>query len=344
MSLGQGPGTAPGMGRSNSLSDVPRASMDGEQPPQRPINTFLRRPTNLSEKEIRRAAARGGAPEEEGEDAREAGHIDLEGGLDISLNMEVDQMDPSGTTQPYRLLVPALWYEGKADVNTAPFKSSRGASLVNRFRLRGKKDAEEDEYSDDETATPPPSRGQAHQSGTASNQPAVAGARGMPPQQPPGYGNDGPYETARNGVPPRRAGEPPVDTYGKGYNLTAPPMGASTQEPRSTNTANNPYPSQSGSNYRRASAPVSQKHSEQVPGPYGRAQDEYSEGSLTPSDDLEEGPPGRTPGVQPRRLSKAERFFGIGDDGGRAGAPMQDEGAYVDGRQEKTKPKWMIWK
>ena len=37
--------------------------------------------------------------------------INLEGGLDICLNMEVSQKDPAGITMPYRLLVPALWYE-----------------------------------------------------------------------------------------------------------------------------------------------------------------------------------------------------------------------------------------
>jgi hypothetical protein len=108
-------------------------------------------------------------------------------------------------------------------------------------------------------------------------------------------------------------------------------------------TSGNPYPQAGGGVYRRASAPVSQKHSEQVPGPYSRGQDEYSEGSLTPTDDMEDGPPGRTPGVQPRRLSKAERFFGIGDEGPTR-ASTYENGGYLDVRPEKTKPRWMIWK
>ena len=37
--------------------------------------------------------------------------INLEGGLDICLNMEVSPKDPAGITTPYRLLVPALWYD-----------------------------------------------------------------------------------------------------------------------------------------------------------------------------------------------------------------------------------------
>ena len=60
---------------------------------------FHRRPTNLSEK----AAAKGGAT---------GGHVDLEFGLDIKLNCEIKQGDPSGSTETYRLLVPALQYEG----------------------------------------------------------------------------------------------------------------------------------------------------------------------------------------------------------------------------------------
>ncbi|KAI4730992.1 hypothetical protein E4T49_01144 [Aureobasidium sp. EXF-10728] len=95
----------------------------------RPTNHFHRRPTDLSEKDAIKASAKGGP---EGE---QSGHINLESGLDICLNMEVDQKDPAGVTRPYRLLVPALWYEGDADINTARFKS-RGASMMDH--LRGK--------------------------------------------------------------------------------------------------------------------------------------------------------------------------------------------------------------
>ena len=67
--------------------------------PIRPVSTFHRRPTNLSEK----AAAKGGAT---------GGHVDLEFGLDIKLNCEIKQGDPSGSTESYRLLVPALHFDG----------------------------------------------------------------------------------------------------------------------------------------------------------------------------------------------------------------------------------------
>ncbi|KAI5273272.1 hypothetical protein E4T47_03448 [Aureobasidium subglaciale] len=104
---------------------------DGEsyfpQTPSRPINQFHRRPTDLSEKAAITASAKGGPAGEQ------SGHINLESGLDICLHMEVDQKDPAGITKPYRLLVPALWYEGAADVNIARFKS-RGASMMDRIR------------------------------------------------------------------------------------------------------------------------------------------------------------------------------------------------------------------
>ncbi|KAJ9669116.1 hypothetical protein H2201_000942 [Coniosporium apollinis] len=79
-------------------------------PPQEPPrpNPFHRKPTGLSEK----AAGRGGAWDravDAGGDGR-GGHIDLSGGLDIVLNVEVSQKDPAGITTPYRLLVPALGY------------------------------------------------------------------------------------------------------------------------------------------------------------------------------------------------------------------------------------------
>ena len=70
--------------------------------PLRPIQSFHRRPTNLSEKAVAKA---GGMSSE----------VNLEHGLDIVINCEVSQGDPAGCTVPYRLLVPALWYEDGID-------------------------------------------------------------------------------------------------------------------------------------------------------------------------------------------------------------------------------------
>ncbi|KAI9871924.1 MAG: hypothetical protein M1830_002290 [Pleopsidium flavum] len=95
---------------------------DGATPAVRP-GGFHRRPTNLSVK----AAKRGGADE-----ADQSGHINLEGGLDIVLNCEVSQKDPAGITVPYRLLVPALFYEGDGDLNTANLKRGTWLSRLSK--------------------------------------------------------------------------------------------------------------------------------------------------------------------------------------------------------------------
>ena len=89
---------------------------------------FQRRPTNLSEK----AAAKG-------LEVDPSDHINLENGLDVVLNCEVNQRDPLGVTTPYRLLIPALWYEGPGDENTLPL---RKPSVLKRFTsLRGRRES-----------------------------------------------------------------------------------------------------------------------------------------------------------------------------------------------------------
>jgi PhoD related phosphatase len=74
-----------------------QVEQEHEQEPMR--KPFHRVPTSLSEH-----GRRFGGPQYE---------INLEGGLDICLNVEVNPKDPAGITVPYRLLVPALWYGGK---------------------------------------------------------------------------------------------------------------------------------------------------------------------------------------------------------------------------------------
>lgn len=92
-------------------------------PLPRPGN-FHRRPTNMSEK----AAAKGGDLDDM------TGHINLEHGLDLVLNCEVNQKDPAGITVPYRLLIPALWYEGEGDVNTETYKKKGLLSRLGSIR------------------------------------------------------------------------------------------------------------------------------------------------------------------------------------------------------------------
>lgn len=79
--------------RPESPQDLPDTSHRNSSVQNRPSN-FHRRPSVLSKKTEKQHGA----------------FIDLEGGLDICLNLEVSQHDPAGITTPYRLLVPALRY------------------------------------------------------------------------------------------------------------------------------------------------------------------------------------------------------------------------------------------
>ncbi|KAL4896770.1 hypothetical protein BDV59DRAFT_171444 [Aspergillus ambiguus] len=96
-----------------------RMSMDGPFPPDesgdsyfpRPSSSaeprpgpFHRRPTNLSQKAAKKTRKRG--------DDGVGDFVDLEGGLAITLNLELNPKDPAGITTPYKLLVPMLRYEG----------------------------------------------------------------------------------------------------------------------------------------------------------------------------------------------------------------------------------------
>lgn len=125
----------------NAASPINRTSSDGYFPPPNVPNSgvnnaspsiptrpseFHRRPTNFSD----RAAKKGGADH----DSDPNGHINLAGGLDVVINCEVNQRDPAGITVPYRLLVPALWYDGDGDPNTANLRKTswlkKGMSMV----------------------------------------------------------------------------------------------------------------------------------------------------------------------------------------------------------------------
>lgn len=86
---------------------------------------FHRMPTNFSEK----AVLKGNANPHEG-------HINLENGLDIVINCEINQRDPAGTTTPYRLLIPALWHEGPEDVNTLQYRRASVFSRLGSLRVR----------------------------------------------------------------------------------------------------------------------------------------------------------------------------------------------------------------
>lgn len=81
--------------RHDSTQSLPPTQTRNDASLERPFE-FKRRPSVLTKKGLQQN--------------RKRDFINLEGGLDISLNMEVSQHDPAGITTPYRLLIPALDY------------------------------------------------------------------------------------------------------------------------------------------------------------------------------------------------------------------------------------------
>jgi hypothetical protein len=121
--------------------DLPPTNLSKDLP-IRPGN-FQRRPTNLSDKAARKGVVPG--VDKEGNEVEVNEHINLAGGLDIIVNCEVCQKDPAGITTPYRLLVPALWYDGSSDREKldGPFAEGAGVvrkpTLLKRMGLGGRK-------------------------------------------------------------------------------------------------------------------------------------------------------------------------------------------------------------
>lgn len=134
-------------------------SMDGPFPPaesgdsyfpppaeQRP-GPFLRRPTNLSRKASKKGPKQG--------DDGTGGFVNLEGGLAITLNLEVNPSDPSGITTPYKLLVPMLRCDG-SEYDPPPTQVTKGwKKWLGVRRKKGQRQDQEgsdDEESDDNEA------------------------------------------------------------------------------------------------------------------------------------------------------------------------------------------------
>ncbi|KKK12010.1 hypothetical protein AOCH_001262 [Aspergillus ochraceoroseus] len=99
-------GAAAGRRMSMDSSLPPAGTGESYFPPPEDFRPgpFLRRPTNLSQKAAKKAAKR--------ENDGAGTFVNLEGGLAVTLNLELNPKDPSGITAPYKLLVPALWYDG----------------------------------------------------------------------------------------------------------------------------------------------------------------------------------------------------------------------------------------
>lgn len=112
------------------------------------VGKFHRRPTNLSEKAAKKAAKHG--------DDGAGAFVDLEGGLAITLNMEISPHDPAGITVPYKLLVPALRYDGTEydPPATQVVKGWRKWLNLPRRKKRAKEevsDDDPDDYEDHDT-------------------------------------------------------------------------------------------------------------------------------------------------------------------------------------------------
>ncbi|KAI9848474.1 MAG: hypothetical protein M1838_000518 [Thelocarpon superellum] len=103
-------------------------------------------------------------------------HINLEEGLDIVLNAEVNQRDPAGITMPYRLLVPALWYEEHDESGPPPLRR-RLTGWARRPRpLRSEFEGDEDEEEENEYDP----RGEANQADAARYAAALAETQDTP--------------------------------------------------------------------------------------------------------------------------------------------------------------------
>ncbi|KAH6609375.1 hypothetical protein Trco_002721 [Trichoderma cornu-damae] len=94
------------------------------------IRPFHRTPTALSAKEMRQA---------------EKHQVNLEGGLDIALNVEVNPKDPTGITVPYRILVPKLFYEYSSRDDLFQAAEPSGIKKFLSFRKKPKAHAAEPE-------------------------------------------------------------------------------------------------------------------------------------------------------------------------------------------------------
>jgi hypothetical protein len=320
--------------------NLPRNDGGSYFPPTapRPTSTFRRRTTDFSEKAALKASAKGGP---EGENS---GHINLEYGLDICLNMEVDQKDPAGITKPYRLLVPALWYEGAADINTSRFKS-RGASMMDRLRgksvhrspsldeksLRSGDSRRSSRSIEDQSSRRLDHRNQTSRYEPSGHEPSHARGKHYP------QGPDGSSETREFskevGPPPPRQRHPAL---------------AGAQHYKAVEAAaglpNRPHPSKSHTRAGITEQPRSLFENQRqlgAPVPY-REGDDYttSEDSLDESEMDEDHYQQQQRGQRP---SMADRIFG------RVGAQNYEVDQQVDEqsvkRQEATKkPGWRIWK
>ncbi|RCI07999.1 hypothetical protein L249_7789 [Ophiocordyceps polyrhachis-furcata BCC 54312] len=117
-----------------SLFTATRRAQPTSNPPQRP---FHRTPTGLSAKQRLQA---------------DRYAVDLEGGLEVTINVEASARDPAGITVPYRLLIPRLQYEyDPAEDDLAPASPEPGGLRKLLSLRRGRpKPVNDDDHKDDD--------------------------------------------------------------------------------------------------------------------------------------------------------------------------------------------------
>ncbi|KAI9727881.1 MAG: hypothetical protein M1828_005286 [Chrysothrix sp. TS-e1954] len=100
------------------------------------------------------------------------GNINLEGGLEIALNIEADCKAPAGRTVPYRLIVPALFYTGGHDYNNEDLKAKTGmfSGLIRRFSSRKKSVTKGTPYTSNQSLGTPEQRATSHDDDVASGE------------------------------------------------------------------------------------------------------------------------------------------------------------------------------
>ena len=128
-----------------SISGSSTAAVSTPTPDLTRSNSFLRRP-NIG------ADAKAWAKDPTGRQ----GHINLAGGLEVTFCCEINQKDPAGKTQQYRLIVPALEYQRDASYHQRPSRRATVAGLLGSLR-RNKSQHDPIQampYEDNEPATP----------------------------------------------------------------------------------------------------------------------------------------------------------------------------------------------
>lgn len=105
--------------RAQTIGSLPPAESNRSEDPM--IRPFHRTPTGLTIKQLKRP---------------QNIEVDLEGGLDICLHVEVNRNDPTGITIPYRLLVPRLQYTYQPGDDELPKAQPTGFKRLLSFRKK----------------------------------------------------------------------------------------------------------------------------------------------------------------------------------------------------------------